>query len=337
MDIIIVIIFIITLCVWSKWRNENPANPPKLFWTLMLGWVYLLYYWCNKWEEKSKPCNKPQEEINDCPNYSELYDDPKDRWCDESETDRKKLFGIIAILVIIIAGICIMFNSIDTAFGNKKYDTAEEIEIPADTSVHKINPNMLSNFGASTKSQRKKAKTYSDVYKKTYDKVYEETYNEVYEEAYNEYVDEDKVYDVVEDMPIFPGGSSALFEYLNKNIRYPVVAQENDVQGRVVATFVVERDGSIGDVRIVKSVDPSLDKEAQRIVKSMPHWIPAKQNGIAVRCKYTVPVTFRLSGDIVTKSENTRNENYVIKDDIRLMNKLSRDKEKGKYVDDVYI
>ena len=106
--------------------------------------------------------------------------------------------------------------------------------------------------------------------------------------------EETKVFDVVEQMPSFPGGPSALFEYLSKNIKYPAVAEENGVQGRVIVTFVVERDGSITDVKVVKSVDPSLDKEAQRVVKSMPRWIPGKQNGQAVRVKYTVPVTFRL-------------------------------------------
>ena len=107
--------------------------------------------------------------------------------------------------------------------------------------------------------------------------------------------EETKVFDVVEQMPSFPGGPQALMEYLSKNIKYPVIAEENGVQGRVVVTFVVERDGSITDVKVVKSVDPSLDKEAQRVVKAMPHWIPGKQNGAAVRVKYTVPVTFRLS------------------------------------------
>ena len=106
--------------------------------------------------------------------------------------------------------------------------------------------------------------------------------------------EETKVFDVVEQMPSFPGGPSALFEYLSKNIKYPVVAEENGIQGRVIVTFVVEKDGSITDVRVVKSVDPSLDKEAMRVVKSMPRWIPGKQNGSAVRVKYTVPVTFRL-------------------------------------------
>ena len=97
--------------------------------------------------------------------------------------------------------------------------------------------------------------------------------------------EETKVFDVVEQMPQFPGGPNALFEYLSKNIKYPVVAEENGIQGRVIVTFVVERDGSITDVKVAKSVDPSLDKEAMRVVKSMPHWIPGKQNGSAVRVK----------------------------------------------------
>ena len=105
--------------------------------------------------------------------------------------------------------------------------------------------------------------------------------------------EETKVFDVVEVMPTFPGGQGALFEWLSKNIKYPVVAEENGVQGRVIVTFVVERNGSITDVQVAKSVDPSLDKEAVRVVKAMPHWIPGKQNGSAVRVKFTVPVTFR--------------------------------------------
>ena len=103
-----------------------------------------------------------------------------------------------------------------------------------------------------------------------------------------------KVFDVVEEMPSFPGGNGALMSYLNSNVKYPVVAQENGVQGRVIISFVVERDGSISDVKVARSVDPSLDREAQRVVKSMPRWKPGKQNGSAVRVKYTVPVVFRL-------------------------------------------
>jgi protein TonB len=107
-------------------------------------------------------------------------------------------------------------------------------------------------------------------------------------------VEETKVFDVVEEMPQFPGGPSALLDYLGKNTKYPVVAEENGIQGRVTVSFVVERDGSISDVKVVKSVDPSLDKEAVRVVKSMPRWNPGRQNGSAVRVKYTVPVLFRL-------------------------------------------
>ena len=103
-----------------------------------------------------------------------------------------------------------------------------------------------------------------------------------------------KVFDVVEEMPSFPGGQGALMSYLASNIKYPVVAQENGVQGRVIVSFVVERDGSISDVKVARSVDPSLDREAQRVVKSMPRWSPGKQNGSTVRVKYTVPVVFRL-------------------------------------------
>lgn len=107
-------------------------------------------------------------------------------------------------------------------------------------------------------------------------------------------VEETKIFTVVEQMPMFPGGNGALMGYLRDNIHYPTVAAENGVQGRVVVGFVVERDGSITDVNILRGVDPSLDREAMRVVKSMPKWTPGKQNGSAVRVKYQVPVSFRL-------------------------------------------
>lgn len=108
------------------------------------------------------------------------------------------------------------------------------------------------------------------------------------------HVEETKVFTVVEQMPMFPGGDAALMSYLANNIHYPTVAAENCVQGRVVVGFVVERDGSITDVSVLRGVDPSLDREAMRVVKSMPRWTPGKQNGSAVRVKYQVPVAFRL-------------------------------------------
>jgi TonB family protein len=91
-----------------------------------------------------------------------------------------------------------------------------------------------------------------------------------------------------------PGGFKGLQIYLAQHVRYPVVAEENGIQGRVICTFVVEKDGSISDVNVAKSVDPSLDKEAVRVLKQMPKWTPGKQKGEPVRVKYTVPVTFRL-------------------------------------------
>ena len=100
--------------------------------------------------------------------------------------------------------------------------------------------------------------------------------------------------DIIEDMPEFPGGSQKLFDYLMENTHYPEIAEKNGVQGRVVVTFVVEKDGSITEAKIFKSVDQSLDEEAVRVVKSMPKWKPGKYNGEPTRVKYTVPITFRL-------------------------------------------
>lgn len=106
--------------------------------------------------------------------------------------------------------------------------------------------------------------------------------------------EENKVFDIVEQQPMFPGGPEALMKYLSEHTKYPVVAQENGVQGRVTVQFVVEKDGSISDVHVLRGVDPSLDKEAVRVVKSLPRWTPGKQNGITVRVNYRVPVLFRL-------------------------------------------
>ena len=107
--------------------------------------------------------------------------------------------------------------------------------------------------------------------------------------------DEEVIFVVVETMPEFPGGQAALFKYLSENVKYPVIAQENGIQGRVICQFVVNKDGAIVDVEVVRSGgDASLDKEAARVIKSMPKWNPGKQRGKPVRVKYTVPVNFKL-------------------------------------------
>lgn len=104
----------------------------------------------------------------------------------------------------------------------------------------------------------------------------------------------EEIFVVVEKQPEFPGGPSVMMKYLGDNIRYPVIAQENGIQGRVTCNFVVERDGSITDVQVVRGIDPSLDKEAVRVIQSMPKWKPGEQRGKPVRVRFTLPVVFRL-------------------------------------------
>lgn len=107
-------------------------------------------------------------------------------------------------------------------------------------------------------------------------------------------VEEEKVFDMVEQMPTFPGGAGELMKYIADHLKYPTIAQENGVQGRVICQFVVGSDGSVRDAKVVKTLDPYCDKEALRVIMSMPKWIPGKQNGKAVSVKYTVPIVFRL-------------------------------------------
>ena len=113
------------------------------------------------------------------------------------------------------------------------------------------------------------------------------------------------VFEVVEVMPEFPGGQQALMQYLAKNIKYPVTAHENGKQGRVIVSFVVKKDGNISDIKVARSVDPYLDKEAERVITAMPNWKPGKQRGQAVNVRFTVPVTFRLSGPEPAKPAET--------------------------------
>jgi protein TonB len=103
-----------------------------------------------------------------------------------------------------------------------------------------------------------------------------------------------KVFFIVEDMPMFPGGELALRKYISKHVKYPVIAQENGVQGKVYVTFVVGKDGSINNASIARGVDPSLDKEALRVINHLPRWKPGKQRGKPVNVSYTVPINFQL-------------------------------------------
>lgn len=113
-------------------------------------------------------------------------------------------------------------------------------------------------------------------------------------EVEEEEVEEQQIFQVVEEMPSFPGGTAECMKFLSKNIKYPTISQENGVQGRVIVQFVVNTDGSIVDAVVARGVDPYLDKEALRVVSMMPKWTPGKQRGKAVRVRYTLPVMFRL-------------------------------------------
>ena len=103
-----------------------------------------------------------------------------------------------------------------------------------------------------------------------------------------------KVYEIVEDMPTFPGGVTELMNYLSKNTHYPAATKRDGIQGRVVVSFIVEPDGSISNAKLVRSVDANLDQEALRVVSEMPNWTPGKQGGNAVRVRYSLPIAFKL-------------------------------------------
>ena len=124
-----------------------------------------------------------------------------------------------------------------------------------------------------------------------------ETADELVVVAYNEPEVSQDVYESVEQMPEFPGGQAEMMKYLAQNIQYPANAAKNNVEGRVAVQFVIEKDGRIGEVKIARSVDPELDAEALRVVKSMPNFIPGRQDGKPVAVWYTIPISFKLQGE----------------------------------------
>jgi protein TonB len=106
--------------------------------------------------------------------------------------------------------------------------------------------------------------------------------------------EEEKPYQVVEQMPTFPGGTEELMKFISNNMKYPTISQENGIQGRVICRFVVSKDGTVQDIQIIRSLDPYCDKEAMRVLKLLPRFIPGKQNGRNVPVYFTLPVVFRL-------------------------------------------
>ena len=114
-------------------------------------------------------------------------------------------------------------------------------------------------------------------------------------EVEEEEVDEQQIFTIVEENPEFPGGMAECYKWIGKNLQYPTISAENGVQGRVTVNFVVNADGSIVDIKVLRGVDPYLDKEAIRVVSKMPKWKPGKQRGKAVRCSFNLPIRFQLN------------------------------------------
>ena len=123
--------------------------------------------------------------------------------------------------------------------------------------------------------------------------------NEVVEEYVAPVIEEEEVveqeiFQIVEEMPAFPGGEAKLMEYVGKNVKYPQIARESGIKGRVFVSFVVEPDGSVSNVKVLRGIGGGCDEEAMRVVKAMPKWKPGKQRGKAVRVSYMLPVNFQL-------------------------------------------
>jgi TonB family protein len=131
------------------------------------------------------------------------------------------------------------------------------------------------------------------------------TYREVKKDASGD------VYDVVENLPSFPGGPQALLQWISENMQYPDAAKKAGIKGRVIVTFVVRSDGRITDARVIRGVDPSLDAEALRLINSMPKWTPGVQDGKAVNVRYNVPFSFKLSSEKIQKSDNSASQSHI--------------------------
>ncbi|MBO7588727.1 MAG: TonB family protein, partial [Bacteroidaceae bacterium] len=176
---------------------------------------------------------------------------------------------------------------------------ANNLEIEDDIEWVDIYEDFEEDFIASTEDLVEYVDIYEDFEEdfiaSTEDLVEYVDITEVEEIIVEEEPEEETIFMVVEERPEFPGGQAALMEYLRKNIKYPAICRENNIQGRVLIQFVVNRDGSIVDPEVVRSVEPHLDKEALRVISSMPKWKPGLQRGKPVRVKFTVPVNFKLS------------------------------------------
>jgi protein TonB len=220
----------------------------------------------------------------------------------KADLERNKLTGILLGLIVVLGAVFVAFEwserdvKIDTSNTIRDVVTEEEIEITVqeekpEPPAPEPEPEVSEEVLKIVDDEADVEETVMESSEELGEAIEIKEVAEPVEEADPE---EQQIFMIVEKMPEFPGGMIECLKYLSKNIKYPTIAQENGVQGRVVVQFVVNKDGSIVDPVVVRSVDPYLDKEALRVIKSMPKWTPGKQRGKTVRVKYTVPVTFKL-------------------------------------------
>ncbi|WP_072545933.1 energy transducer TonB [Mediterranea massiliensis] len=222
----------------------------------------------------------------------------------KADLENKRSTWLLVGYVIVLAFMFIAFEwtkrdvKIDTSQGVADLVFEEEIEIPITEQPEQATPPPPPEAPAVVESL---TIVDDDMEVESTEIASSEETGQAVEIAYvpptveEEEVVEQEIFEVVEQMPEFPnGGMAGLMQYLSKNIKYPTIAQENGTQGRVTVQFVVNADGSIVDAKVIRGVDPYLDKEALRVINSMPKWKPGMQRGKAVRVKYTVPVMFRL-------------------------------------------
>lgn len=222
---------------------------------------------------------------------------------DLAEDNCSKTFGkkiLFAICGIVLFGlICLIWNNAGNS--NSEKEISLQVSTNSDTS------GVFQSFGSDKLDAEEKHKEKNDIDGTSVKKqqkiknidgegvVNQQEIKDMDREgALSDQNRNNMTFDVVEQMPSFPGGQRGLMAFLSSHVVYPTIAQENGVQGRVVVGFVVEKNGSISKINIEHSVDPSLDKEAMRVVRAMPRWTPGKHNGEYVRVKYTVPIVFRL-------------------------------------------
>ncbi|MBP7504912.1 MAG: M56 family metallopeptidase [Prolixibacteraceae bacterium] len=209
----------------------------------------------------------------------------------------KTLFGILMALALVVVFACEKKTSTKLESG-----AGESLTIERSDAMLKISgsPEAISELESLLTSRRFNMETGQDTSKRLSflmllrSKENPELFMEEKVEGSGELSADEMVYTVVEEMPEYPGGEAALRKFISEKILYPVIAQENGIQGKVYVTFVVSADGSVKNAKIARGVDPVLDKEALRVVSTMPRWTPGKQRGKAVNVFYTIPISFIL-------------------------------------------